>query len=77
MRTLGILLFLFGACSLVHFVHNAEYITNYPNMPTSWSRNDVYAGMNATILLEVTAAALVLVEVMRQLASATARGRSS
>jgi hypothetical protein len=103
----------------MHFVHNAEFIADYPNLPSSWSRADVYLAwiamtivgvvgwflasrgyvvglallatyaalgldslghyvlaplsdhtfaMNATILLEVTAAGLVLVEVVRQLA---------
>lgn len=106
--------------SLVHFVHNAEFLADYPNLPGSWSRGDVYGawvlitsvglvgwllvsrgdaitglvllgaygamgldslghyvlapfashtgGMNATILAEVIAAGLVLVEVTRQLA---------
>ncbi len=119
MKTLATLLLVFGACSLVHFVHNAEFIGDYPNLPSTWSRADVYlawlgmtaiglagwfltrrgfriAGlallaayaaigleslghyilaplsahtlaMNATILLEVTAAALVMVEVARRL----------
>lgn len=29
--------------SLVHFVHNAEYLSQYPNMPAWLSRFDVYA----------------------------------
>jgi len=117
---LATLLLVFGAASLVHFVHNAEFIADYPNLPSTWSRADVYLAwlgmtaiglvgwlltrrgwrktgfallavyaaigleslghyvlaplsahtlaMNATILLEVTAAALVLVEVARQAA---------
>lgn len=119
-RTLLVLLLVYAAASLVHFVHNAEFIADYPNLPASWRRVDVYfawAGMtavgafgaflvargfwiagllfvavyaalgieslghyvlapmsahtlamNATILLEVTAAALVLVEVVRLMA---------
>ena len=115
------LLLLYGAASLVHFSHNAEFLADYPNLPASWSRADVYfawialtavgvagwlllsrgfiiAGllvlaayaalgldslghyllaplsahtlaMNATILAEVTAAGLVLVEVGRQIMS--------
>jgi hypothetical protein len=117
-RTLFALLLIYGAASLMHFVHNAEFIAEYPNLPSSWSRVHVYlawialtavgivgwllvsrgylsiglallatyAGlgldslghyvlaplshhtlaMNVTILLEVTAAGLVLVEVVRQ-----------
>jgi hypothetical protein len=120
LRTLALMLLIYGAASLVHFVHNAEFIADYPNLPRSWSRAGVYVAwaaitgvglvgwllvwrgysmaglallaiyaalgldslghyvlaplsahtfaMNATILLEVTAAALVLVEVVRQLA---------
>ena len=112
---LTVLLVLYGVASLVHFVHNAEFLSDYPNMPASWSRMGVcvawvgmtavgvagwtlvargvhitglvflvfYAGfgldslghyvlapmsshtiaMNATILVEVSAAALVLVDI--------------
>jgi len=117
-RDLLLVLLIFGAASLIHFVHNAEFVADYPNLPSTWSRADVYFawigmtilgwigwllvthgiriaglalltvyamlgleslghyllaplsqhtfGMNATILFEVNAAALVLVEVMRQ-----------
>ncbi len=117
--TLFMLLLLFCACSLIHFVHNAEYVADYPNLPRTWSRMLVYQAwlgmtaigltgwlfysrgyrivgllilavyacfgldslghyllapmgahtmaMNSTILLEVTSAALVLVEVTRQM----------
>ena len=118
-KTLLILLLIYGAASLVHFVHNAEFLTDYPNLPATWTRAGVYfawigltlvgvtgwllvargyqlAGllflavyamlgldslghyvlaplsdhtliMNSTILLEVTAAALVLIAVVRQM----------
>jgi hypothetical protein len=117
-RTLFALLLIYGAASLMHFVHNAEFIAEYPNLPSSWSRAHVYLAwitltavgivgwllvsrgypriglallatyaalgldslghyvlaplshhtlaMNVTIFLEVTAAGLVLVEVVRQ-----------
>ena len=32
----------YGAGSLVHFVHNAEFLAEYPNMPAWLSRTDVY-----------------------------------
>ena len=122
MRTLAVLLLVYGAASLVHFAHNAEFISDYPNLPAAWSRADVYVvwltttslgiagwvlmshgyrftgllllavyaalgldslghyvlasfsahtfAMNATILAEVTAAGLVLIEVVRQIALA-------
>jgi hypothetical protein len=118
-RLLPVLLMGYACASLVHFVHNAEFVRDYPGMPASWSRGTIYlawvvltsiglsgwlmsrrhaAGlvvlalyaalgidslghyavapiarhtwaMNSTILLEVTAAALVLVEVLRELAA--------
>jgi len=42
----GLLAWLFGlyaAATLLHFAHNAEYLARYPNLPTSWSRAEVYA----------------------------------
>jgi len=36
------LLALYTAASLLHFAHNAEYLAQYPNLPVSWSRADVY-----------------------------------
>jgi len=127
-KTLPFLLLLYGAASLVHFSHNAEFVTDYPNLPASWSRAGVYlawlvmtgvgiAGwllvsrgfvrsgllvlaayaclgldslghyllaplsahtlaMNSTILAEVTAAGLLMVEVMRQLARRAFAGAS-
>jgi hypothetical protein len=41
-RTLPWLLILYAATSLLHFAHNAEYLAQYPNLPASWSRADVY-----------------------------------
>lgn len=119
-RSLALLLLMYGVASLVHFVHNAEFLADYPNMPASWSRVSVYfawvgmtaigvfgwfvfvrgfpgaglvllaiysalgleslghyvlaplsahtVAMNATILAEVTAAAVLLVDVVRLLA---------
>ena len=115
-----VLLVVYGLASLVHFIHNAEYLSDYPGLPHAWTRAGVYfawlamttvgivgwillarglvlAGlsalavyaalgldslghyvvapasshslaMNSTILLEVAAAALVMVEVMRLMA---------
>jgi hypothetical protein len=33
LKTLPVLMVLYGACSLFHFVHNATYIQDYPNLP--------------------------------------------
>lgn len=35
-------LLLYGAASLVHFWHNAEFLGDYPNLPSSWTRADIY-----------------------------------
>jgi len=127
-RTLLVLLVLYGAASFVHFVHNAEFLADYPNMPASWSRTDVYgawfamtaigliglllvvrglriagllfvvayagfgldslghyvlapmaahtAAMNATIIAEVTTAAMLLVEAVRLVAQRTMSSKS-
>ena len=121
------LLLIYGAASLVHFIHNAEFLADYPGMPSSWTREGVYlvwlamtligvvgwllatrgfqvaglllvalyavcgldslghyllaplaahtTAMNSTILLEVTAAALVLAETLRLLARRLCRQR--
>jgi hypothetical protein len=38
-----ILLLVYGAASLLHFSHNAEFLADYPNMPAWLSRTNVYA----------------------------------
>jgi hypothetical protein len=43
-RTLLVLLLIYGAASLIHFAHNAEFLADYPNLPDSWSRTGVYRG---------------------------------
>ena len=119
MKILPTLLVAYGVASLIHFIHNAEFLTDYPGLPATWTSLGVYfawlgvtavgitgwiclwrgfrltglfvlaiyaalgldslghyvlapmaahtAGMNATILLEVTAAGCVLFEILRQL----------
>ena len=36
------LLALYAGASFLHFTHNAEYLAQYPNLPASWTRVDVY-----------------------------------
>ena len=36
------LLALYGLANLVHFVHNAEYLGGYPNLPAWLSRSQIY-----------------------------------
>lgn len=47
------LLLLYAAASLLHFAHNAEYLSEYPNLPPSWSRGEVYAAWCAITALGV------------------------
>lgn len=32
----------YAVASLVHFIHNAEFLAQYPNLPSSWTRAGVY-----------------------------------
>ena len=41
-RALLILLLAYGAASLLHYAHNAEFLADYPNMPAWLSRTKVY-----------------------------------
>jgi hypothetical protein len=42
-KVLITLMLIYCAASLVHFVHNAEFLADYPNMPAWLSRAGVYA----------------------------------
>ncbi len=118
-KPLLILLLIYAAASYVHFAHNAEFLSDYPNLPASWTRVGVYfawigmtilgvagwiivvlgyqlvglsllavyavlgldslghyvlaplsnhtVAMNSTILIEVSAAVLVLIEIVRKI----------
>ena len=37
------LVLLYGAASLIHFSHNAEFLNEYPNLPAWFTRAGVYA----------------------------------
>ena len=41
-KVLPVLLLTYGVATLVHFVHNAELIADYPNMPAKWTSTHVY-----------------------------------
>jgi hypothetical protein len=53
-RALVWLLLVYGLASLVHFVHNAEYLAYYPNLPSWLSRGQIYA-----VWLGITAVGVV------------------
>jgi len=42
---------LYAAASLLHFAHNAEYLTQYPNLPVSWSRAEIYSAWGCVMAL--------------------------
>jgi hypothetical protein len=42
---------LYAAATLLHFAHNAEYLAQYPNLPPTWSRIDVYAAWGYVMAL--------------------------
>ena len=50
---LVVLLILYGIASLVHFIHNAEFLADYPNLPSSWSRTGVYLAWVGMTLIGV------------------------
>jgi hypothetical protein len=41
-RTLLILMLAYGTASLLHFIHNAEFLRDYPGLPPSWTRAGIY-----------------------------------
>jgi hypothetical protein len=57
-RALIVLLLLYAAMSLVHFAHNAEYLSAYPNLPAWLTRPDVYLAWGALTLLGLCGYAL-------------------
>jgi hypothetical protein len=52
-RALLVLLVAYGAASLFHFAHNAEFLGDYPNIPAGLSRASVYAAWLAVTALGV------------------------
>jgi hypothetical protein len=51
---------LYTAATLLHFAHNAEYLAQYPNLPASWSRGEVYAAWCGVTALGLGGYALYL-----------------
>jgi hypothetical protein len=55
-RLLAVLIVIYLIASLLHFIHNAEYLKDYPGLPPGWTRLGVYAawfGVTATGLAGV------------------------
>lgn len=50
-RRLTALMLAFAVASLIHFIHNAEFITEYPGLPKNWTTNGVYRAWLAMTLL--------------------------
>jgi uncharacterized membrane protein len=56
--TLPWLFLLYLVASLVHFSHNAEYLSQYPNLPATWTRTEVYLAWCGVTLVGVLGYAL-------------------
>jgi hypothetical protein len=52
-RTLSILLTAFFIASLIHFIHNAEFLADYPGLPKTWTRGGVYGAWAAMTAIGV------------------------
>jgi len=50
-RFLLVLLLVYAAASLLHFIHNAEFLADYPNLPAAWSRAGVYLAWAAMTIV--------------------------
>ena len=57
-KYLAALLIIYCAASLIHFVHNAEFVSEYPNLPAWITRSKVYLAWIA--VTAVGAAGVVL-----------------
>lgn len=42
LKRLIALALLYMTASLIHFIHNAEFLADYPNLPQTWTRMSVY-----------------------------------
>lgn len=52
-KTLFILLLIYCAASLIHFIHNAEFLSDYPGLPASWTSTGVYLAWAGMTLIGV------------------------
>ena len=57
MKALTLLFVAYAAASLLHYAHNAEFLSDYPNMPAWLSRTKVYSTWLALSALGAYAAA--------------------
>src|SRR5215510_12163447 len=48
------LMLVYGAASLVHFTHNAEFLHDYPNMPGWLSREAIYVAWSVVAAVGIT-----------------------
>jgi len=51
---LQLLLAVYAIASLLHFIHNAEYLPDYPGLPPTWTRLGVYAAWIAITAIGFT-----------------------
>ena len=53
-RVLPSLMLAYGTASLVHFIHNAEFLRDYPNMPGWLSRAGIYVAWSVVAAIGVS-----------------------
>ena len=51
---------IYCAASLIHFVHNAQFISEYPNLPASLTSSKVYVSWLAVTLVGAAGVALAM-----------------
>jgi|GEM_PF-2336597 len=51
--TLVTLLLIYGLASVIHFIHNAEFLSDYPGLPDTWVRSDIYAAWLVITLIGI------------------------
>lgn len=60
-KYLWVLIIIYCGASLIHFIHNAEFVSEYPNLPIWLTRSKVYLAW-----LAVTAVGVVGIVLLRQ-----------
>jgi hypothetical protein len=60
LSVLTALVLLYAIASIVHFIHNAEFLSAYPGLPRNWTRSGVYLAWAAMTVLGFTALLLVV-----------------
>lgn len=60
LKWLVALTLLYMLASLIHFIHNAEFLVEYPNLPQTWTRAGVYLALLGITALGAVGLLLVI-----------------